>query len=583
MKLKSLKINKKPGGWQSNKLFFGDKITQIYGPNGCGKTPIIQFMIHCLGYPAKFRRDIYENCLSATLDFEVRGELFSSTRELGGRFHIKLKCDGTTSSYYNENEWSQKLFEILGIKRSKIVDTKNKPTSAYVSTFLPLLYRDQDIGYSKIYWSSKTFIKDQYTEMVRLLFDLEPKHFYESKSELIKAQAELSKLDSRIVRQEGSVQSLFDDLPRSDRSSKDLDFILKNHQSELAGLKDQINYYVKSEQAILNIVSAKETELNTVVRGLNDLSVRVDGLERMESEIDAEINTLTLNEDARNLFHSFKEICRNPNCGLFLSSSESYGKNLLYLKDQIKDLRQIKEQVLKEVENFKIREAQIQTELDRLRASESASNPSEEVAVFINAISELTYQIIELQKEKTTRDALDREVDLLARLQDDRDKCHDKIASLRRKSGEVDLRALKLRKSLTNKIINWLDISNTVNVSRDISINSDFVPVFGLEDVNQLKGSTRVRAVLAVQAAIFETFLENTNSAFRFLILDTPKQQELQAKDLLEFIKHLDVIAGKFNAQFIFSSTEYRHVIDEFDVDWLPDHEGFEQKMFLGH
>ena len=50
------------------------------------------------------------------------------------------------------------------------------------------------------------------------------------------------------------------------------------------------------------------------------------------------MKTLSLNEEARGVFTSFQEICRTPNCGLFLGSAESYGKNLLYLKDQIKDL-----------------------------------------------------------------------------------------------------------------------------------------------------------------------------------------------------------------------------------------------------
>lgn len=47
---------------------------------------------------------------------------------------------------------------------------------------------------------------------------------------------------------------------------------------------------------------------------------------------------MKLTDLARRVFASFHEICRAPNCGLFLGSTESYGKNLLYLRDQIKDL-----------------------------------------------------------------------------------------------------------------------------------------------------------------------------------------------------------------------------------------------------
>ncbi len=47
-------------GWRSDLLRFGDNITQLFGPNGCGKTPIVQSIAYCLGYPSVFRNDIYD-------------------------------------------------------------------------------------------------------------------------------------------------------------------------------------------------------------------------------------------------------------------------------------------------------------------------------------------------------------------------------------------------------------------------------------------------------------------------------------------------------------------------------------------
>ncbi len=40
----------------------------------------------------------------------------------------------------------------------------------------------------------------------------------------------------------------------------------------------------------------------------------------------------------KRVFESFSEICQNADCGVFIGSSQSYAKNLLYLKDQLKDL-----------------------------------------------------------------------------------------------------------------------------------------------------------------------------------------------------------------------------------------------------
>src|SRR5205814_75861 len=65
---------------------------------------------------------------------------------------------------------------------------------------------------------------------------------------------------------------------------------------------------------------------------------RIDGLASIRAEIATEVDTLALNGEARRVFESFKDICSNPQCGLFLGNSESYAKNLLYLKDQSKDL-----------------------------------------------------------------------------------------------------------------------------------------------------------------------------------------------------------------------------------------------------
>ncbi|AXN30054.1 hypothetical protein DVV14_01565 [Vibrio coralliilyticus] len=59
MKLISIEIlGNGESGWSSEPLFFGKHITHISGPNSCGKTPIVQSIAFCLGYPCLFREDI---------------------------------------------------------------------------------------------------------------------------------------------------------------------------------------------------------------------------------------------------------------------------------------------------------------------------------------------------------------------------------------------------------------------------------------------------------------------------------------------------------------------------------------------
>ena len=72
MKLINLKIfpNGK-SGWSSDLLEFGTDITQVFWPNGCGKTPLVQTIVFCLGYPSIFRQDIYDHCCHAILTIKL--------------------------------------------------------------------------------------------------------------------------------------------------------------------------------------------------------------------------------------------------------------------------------------------------------------------------------------------------------------------------------------------------------------------------------------------------------------------------------------------------------------------------------
>lgn len=80
MKLLSLEIKPNPiSGWASPILNFGNDITQLYAKNESGKTPIIQSIIFCLGYPVDFRADIIKHCASANLIVEIEASnMFSS-------------------------------------------------------------------------------------------------------------------------------------------------------------------------------------------------------------------------------------------------------------------------------------------------------------------------------------------------------------------------------------------------------------------------------------------------------------------------------------------------------------------------
>ena len=89
MKLLSLRMEPAGAtGWSSETLMFGKQITQLFGPNGCGKTPVIQSMAHALGYPVKFREDVLRNCSAAVLRIQTQGGEIELRRKLGSAFDV---------------------------------------------------------------------------------------------------------------------------------------------------------------------------------------------------------------------------------------------------------------------------------------------------------------------------------------------------------------------------------------------------------------------------------------------------------------------------------------------------------------
>ncbi|MDC4743411.1 hypothetical protein OHV75_17370, partial [Acinetobacter baumannii] len=81
--------------------------------------------------------------------------------------------------------------------------------------------------------------------------------------------------------------------------------------------------------------------------------------------------------------------------------------------------------------------------------------------------------------------------------------------------------------------------------------------------------------------AMMELLLNNNKNKFNFLVLDTPKQHEIQVVDLDNYMKELKKLCSKFDIQVIFSTTEYHYVCHKGDTEWIPKYEGKEQKMFL--
>ncbi|MGB2580430.1 MAG: hypothetical protein WBC83_01940 [Minisyncoccia bacterium] len=585
MKLVELQINAAgEKGWGSPLLKFGDDITQLYGPNGCGKTPVIHSIAFALGYPVKFRDDIKGQCGSVTLKASHNNQIITFVREFSPTLDVRCEVEGQDEPkhFYGEKELSDFIFDFIGIEVNALTSVQQKPTSAYISTFFPLFYVDQDTGFTQAYKSPFNFIKDQYPEMVRLALGIPPKHAFELKKLLFQRKKELDQVNSQIVGRTQFLESLLDSHEGDLRSLQDVTRNIDALTTELSALRGSKDASSDVDIALQSMVNEKSMERRKVSLRLRDQEDRVFSFRKIQNEIELEIETLSLNEEARRMFSSFQDICANEHCRIFTNSSESYGKNLLYLRDQIKDLEATVVGLEAKCEELQAQLNALDGEINALKTQLQNESGIETVDKLVNTISSLTRALIDSQKEKETIERIHSVKNEHIELLNLREKLNHDIASMSFTGGSSDIRIIEFKREYKRKLIEWLDVLSTKNVDREISIDNDFGITFGTEKITQFSGSTLLRVVLAMRAAFFDLYLSNGQKAIEFLIFDTPKQQDIETEHFGAFVTKLKKLVADKDCQVVFSTTEYHYEIKEHDAEWTPVFPGKEQTMFLG-
>lgn len=585
MRLKSLQIEPLgEAGWESSLLEFGYRTTMLFAPNSSGKTPIIRALAAALGFPNSFRSEILEKCSAVVLHAESDGKPLRIRRIFGANnkeFYATIDFDGEITEHHAEGSFSIALFRLLGLTPPKLVSHKGEEVQPYISTLLPVFYLIQGNGYSAAYRSPSSFIEDQFAEMVRFAFGLNPKHSYELKKSLIEEKSALEAQTRKIVAAQRVLEYQSRGIDDSDAHHAVLQRTAEDLTQQIDALRASVDAQGTASSTITELLRQKDLQIRARQLELFDLQNRVAGIETIRTEIDGEVKTLGLNEEARRVFTSFQEICRVPNCGLFLGSTESYGKNLLYLKDQIKDLE-------RNSLRAEIRVEQLEKHLQELGAERQSlinkldSPTTSGIDQLVTAVQALTKQLVDTQSELGRISALKDERSKLFKLERERDRIQDRIEELTN-SGKADNDFNKLRLTLRELTVKWMQTLSTQHVSTNIDIDLNLRFKFGSDTIETIGGgSTTIRLVLAIHAALLEAYLSDKSRPFRFLILDTPKQEELHTEDLAQYLTELEKMCEVNNAQLIFSSTEYAHPTGPNDRRWLPKYKGSEKPMYLG-
>lgn len=588
MRLKSIQIEPLgEGGWASPLLEFGHRTTMLFASNGSGKSPLLRALASALGFPNNFRSDILEKCTAVVLHAESEGKPLTVRRTIGAtneEFYATIDFDGEQTEHHSQGTFSHSLFQLLGLKSPKLVSTKGDEAQPYIATLLPVFYLIQGLGYSAAYRAPSSFIADQFAEMVRFAFGLNPKHSYEVKKTLIEEKSALEAQTRKIVAAQRVLEYQSRGLDDSDANQAVLQRTAENLAQQIEGLRASVDSKGTANSTLMELLRQKDVQIRARQLELFELQNRVAGIETIRAEIDGEIQTLGLNEEARRVFTSFQEICRVPNCGLFIGSTESYGKNLLYLKDQIKDLDRNSQRAIIRAEQLEERLEELGTERQTLADNLESPNISG-VDQLVTAVQALTKQIVEVHSELGRISGLKEERSKLFKLERERDQIQDRIDGLSN-TGRADYEFNKLRLTLRELTVKWMQILETQNVSTNVDIDLNLRFTFGGETIEGIgsggSSSTTIRLVLAIHAALLESYLSDRSRPFRFLILDTPKQEELHTPDLARYLTELERMCDANDAQLIFSSTEYDHLTGPKDRRWLPSYRGPDKPMFLG-
>lgn len=568
-------------GWGSTELIFGKNVTSIFAKNGSGKTPLIQAIVYCLGYPVTFREDIVTKCEMVRLKILIDGQAYTIERAIDKELFITVTSpDGEKHRFNNEKDYSNYLFGLSGMDIPALVTNNSQSTQPYMATTIPVFYLDQDFGYLSAYSHTTNFIKDQFAETIRFLFGYLPKNSFDRKKDQILLKDQLESVDRKIVAQQKTVGDLTSDI-NSTETKEDLHKQIETLKEQLNHLQTGTSQKDDTDSILNELYSSKSQSVQRTARELDGLRDRVNGIAAINREILSEVDTLSLNEEARHIFISFGEICTNGNCCLLENSSHVYAKNLLYLKDQIKDLERnaeiagtrisLLEQQLSE------QKADLKSIGDRIQHNKNESN----ISALVDAVRRLTQELIELEKRRAQLEMLDKQNGIYVALTLHRSEIQARL-DLISSGGERDLGFSHFKIELKGEIVRWLDILKTRNVSRNVTIENNLKIDFGGESLDVIKGSTKIRIILAIHAALLQLFLKGKKRSFRFLILDTPKQHEIHTDDLLSYINELKKLVSDHDAQVILSSTDFRYSCDSADAEWEPLFSGTEQNMYLG-
>lgn len=558
LNLESFQFTSKENGWKSPLIEFADGITAFEGPNGSGKTPLMNGIAYAFGLSVSLPVDIVEKCQFAILNLKMLDNVLTLKRKIGGEdFHLEVFENDVKieefKGYGSIGKYSKFFLKLMDIRDIEVMSVgskeKRSPISLYISTIIPIFYLSQAKGFLKHYspLEKQSFINNQYEEVIRAVFNLpalSPASIEEEKDVFYKKR---DRVKSSINELEKKVDFF------KQRLGKKLGLSL----ADIEKFRDQFSNRVQdihqgllvtggnSENTINEEITSFRQELTVINSTISQIKFKLRGLESLESDIQKKIN---IEEDTYDAEVAFQRFCSQQECSLFANKKVPFGKKILYLRDQLKDITKAiiqykdEQQVLEEQKNSI--NTKIEKEIIKPRSS------TENFGRNLELLKENIGNLAEYSEAFKNKESLDSYSELLSSEQINLTQVTETIQLFKGKGSKINERHAEIKNTFEGLLKEWLDTVSTPNIRKHpIEIDGNFNIFFRgiqFETDSEQDGSTRVRIVLAYHAALLETSLKFNANHPGFIMIDTPKKEEIRMEDLVSYFSRMRTLKDTY-------------------------------------
>jgi prefoldin subunit 5 len=572
-------------GWGSRLLHFGDMFTAVQGPNGTGKTPIMKGVIQGLGHEVELPPDVMARCQFAETTLMVEGRSVVLTRRLGSDFDIRVDDGPNQQTFTSQAEYARWFISLFNSEPRTLTNKQNQEAELYATVLLPALWVDQDHGWTTDYWTPphRNFIQDQRQEVIRFLVGLPARHPFRERTEFDEAKESLERTERAIELQRFIVERLRTNEQLRDDEEPQLQARRLQLRQELDANTEVIEAIRSTTTFFDRQIAALEAQRDELASRQSAVSKRKGQLSLVLSELDGEEDILTANVQATDLLRQF---CARDGCQMFATSERSFGRSLLFLKDQIKDLKTSDRDLGRDAEALNQQIAKLDEAVAAKRAERNQAVKASPQAEVMGKLGALTKEIVEVELRLAKVQQYAAESSKFDRLLDRREQASAAVAESRPTRGKGAGAIDDVRKMLGDAMQQWLVVLGTQN-TKSAHFDEDLVlSVDGAKfsTTTHQSGSTRTRIVLAFHAAILDISLARGGNHPGWLLFDAPKQHELSQTDFDAYTDRLQSLAAKYpqRVQVVFSVADLKTQFQPGDEVWLPSFTVDDKPRFLG-